>query len=71
MRLCEVEAPPFKETKRGVLFAQMLREAGLTNIRTDSVGNVLGERPGAAAAAAPGRSRPISTRSFPRARTSW
>ena len=47
MRLCEVEAPPFKETKRGVLFAQMLREAGLTNIRTDSVGNVLGELTGA------------------------
>ena len=47
MRLCEVEAPPFKETKRGVLFAQMLREAGLTNIRTDRVGNVLGELTGA------------------------
>ena len=47
VRLCEVEAPPFKETKRGVLFAQMLREAGLTNIRTDSVGNVLGELTGA------------------------
>jgi tripeptide aminopeptidase len=47
VRLCEVEAPPFKETKRGVLFAQMLREAGLTNIRTDSVGNVLGELAGA------------------------
>jgi acetylornithine deacetylase/succinyl-diaminopimelate desuccinylase-like protein len=49
VRLCEVEAPPFKETKRGVLFAQMLREAGLTNIRTDSVGNVLGELAGAQA----------------------
>ena len=47
VRLCEVEAPPFKETKRGVLFAQMLREAGLTNIRTDRVGNVLGELTGA------------------------
>jgi tripeptide aminopeptidase len=47
VRLCEVEAPPFKETKRGVLFAQMLRQAGLANIRTDSVGNVLGELTGA------------------------
>ena len=47
VRLCEVEAPPFKEAARGVLFAQMLRDAGLTNIRTDSVGNVLGELTGA------------------------
>jgi acetylornithine deacetylase/succinyl-diaminopimelate desuccinylase-like protein len=47
VRLCEVEAPPFKETKRGVLFAQMLKEIGLTNIRTDKEGNVLGELAGA------------------------
>jgi acetylornithine deacetylase/succinyl-diaminopimelate desuccinylase-like protein len=47
IRLCEVEAPPFKETKRGVLFAQMLKEVGLTNIRTDKEGNVLGELAGA------------------------
>ncbi len=47
IRLCEVEAPPFKETKRGELYAQLLREAGLTNVRTDAVGNVLGEHTGA------------------------
>jgi acetylornithine deacetylase/succinyl-diaminopimelate desuccinylase-like protein len=47
VRLCEVEAPPFKETKRGVLFAQLLREAGLANVRTDKEGNVLGELAGA------------------------
>ena len=47
IRICEVEAPPFKEQKRGVLFAQMLKEAGLTNIRTDKEGNVLGELAGA------------------------
>jgi acetylornithine deacetylase/succinyl-diaminopimelate desuccinylase-like protein len=43
IRICEVEAPPFKEQKRGVLFAEMLKAAGLTNIRTDKEGNVLGE----------------------------
>lgn len=48
-RICEVEAPPFKETKRGELYAQMLREAGLTNVRTDKEGNVLGELAGAQA----------------------
>ena len=47
IRICEVEAPPFKETKRGELYAQLLREAGLQNVRVDKVGNVLGERPGA------------------------
>jgi acetylornithine deacetylase/succinyl-diaminopimelate desuccinylase-like protein len=46
VRLCEVEAPPFKETKRGELFAAMLRDIGLTNVRTDRVGNVLGELTG-------------------------
>jgi acetylornithine deacetylase/succinyl-diaminopimelate desuccinylase-like protein len=48
IRLCEVEAPPFKEQRRGVLFAQMLEEIGLTNVRTDKEGNVLGELVGAA-----------------------
>lgn len=48
-RICEVEAPPFKESKRGVLYAQLLREAGLTNVRTDKVGNVLGDFRGAQA----------------------
>ena len=49
VRLCEVDAPPFKEQKRGVLFAQMLKDIGLVNIRTDKEGNVLGELPGAGA----------------------
>jgi acetylornithine deacetylase/succinyl-diaminopimelate desuccinylase-like protein len=46
-RICEVEAPPFNEGKRGELYAQMLRDAGLTNVRIDKVGNVLGEYAGA------------------------
>jgi tripeptide aminopeptidase len=47
VRICEVEAPPFNEGKRGELYAQMFREAGLTNVRIDKVGNVLGEHAGA------------------------
>ncbi|MEW6320245.1 MAG: M20/M25/M40 family metallo-hydrolase [Acidobacteriota bacterium] len=46
IRLCEVEAPPFKEARRAELYARLFREAGLQNVRIDRVGNVLGERPG-------------------------
>ena len=46
VRLCEVEAPPFKESKRAQLYAQMLKEAGLINVRVDKEGNVLGEKRG-------------------------
>ncbi|HXG89278.1 MAG TPA: M20/M25/M40 family metallo-hydrolase [Vicinamibacterales bacterium] len=46
VRLCEVEAPPFKETKRAQLYAQMFKEIGLTNVRIDKEGNVLGEKRG-------------------------
>src|SRR5580700_978230 len=46
IRLCEVEAPPFEEAKRAQLYAQMLRDAGLKNVRIDAEGNVIAERPG-------------------------
>jgi tripeptide aminopeptidase len=46
IRLCEVEAPPFREARRAQMYAQMLREAGLKNVRIDSEGNVIAERPG-------------------------
>jgi tripeptide aminopeptidase len=49
IRICEVEAPPFQEAKRGELYAGLLREAGLKNIRVDAEGNVIAERPGATA----------------------
>ena len=48
IRICEVEAPPFHEAKRGELVASIFREVGLKNVRTDPEGNVIGERPGAA-----------------------
>jgi acetylornithine deacetylase/succinyl-diaminopimelate desuccinylase-like protein len=46
IRLCEVEAPPFKEARRAAMYADMLKQAGLTNVRIDKEGNVLGERRG-------------------------
>src|SRR5690554_6409950 len=46
IRLCEVEAPPFKEQKRAELYAQMFKEIGLTSVRIDKEGNVLGEKRG-------------------------
>ena len=49
VRVCEVEAPPFKETKRAQLYAQMFRDIGLQNVRIDKEGNVLGEKRGAQA----------------------
>ena len=49
IRICEVEAPPFKEVKRAELYAQLFKEAGLTNVRIDREGNVLGEKRGTAA----------------------
>jgi len=44
--LCEIPAPPFKETARGVAYRAAFERAGLTNVRIDAVGNVIGERRG-------------------------
>src|SRR5262249_43271725 len=49
IRLCEIEAPPFLESRRAQLFAQLLREAGVKNVRLDAEGNVIGERNGQSA----------------------
>ena len=46
VEICEVDAPPFKESKRAELYARKFRELGLQNVRIDKVGNVLGDRPG-------------------------
>ena len=48
-RFCEVPAPPFKETARGEVLRKAFDAAGLQNVRVDRAGNVLGDRPGAAA----------------------
>ena len=46
VELTEIPAPPFKEKERGIRFAEMLREAGLTDVTIDEVGNVIGRRKG-------------------------
>lgn len=46
IELTEIPAPPFMEEARAERFAEMLREAGLTDVRIDEVGNVIGRRPG-------------------------
>ena len=47
VRITEVPAPPFKEAARGALLKRLLSSAGL-RVSTDSLGNVIGERPGLA-----------------------
>src|SRR5687767_12834370 len=45
IELTEIEAPPFKETRRGEEFGRRLAALGL-KVRTDTEGNVIGERTG-------------------------
>ncbi len=44
--LTEIEAPPFKETIRGIKYAEMLRAEGLDSVWIDDAGNVIGLRKG-------------------------
>ena len=44
--LCEIPAPPFKETARGIAYKAQFEQLGLTNVRVDAIGNVIGERRG-------------------------
>ena len=46
IELTEIPAPPFGEEVRAKRFAEMLREAGLSDVIIDDVGNVIGRRPG-------------------------
>lgn len=48
IRLCEIPAPPFKEAARAEAYAVAFRAAGLTDVRIDAEGNVLGQRQGRA-----------------------
>jgi tripeptide aminopeptidase len=41
-RICEIPAPPFKEQERGRYFASRFAELGLSDVHTDSAGNVIG-----------------------------
>jgi len=46
VKLTEIPAPPFKETARGNAYMAMLRDAGLTDVEMDGIGNVMGVRKG-------------------------
>ena len=46
IELTEIPAPPFKEGKRAIRFAEMLREAGLEDVSISEVGNVIARRKG-------------------------
>jgi len=45
--VCEIPAPPFKEAARAADVSRRFEQLGLRNVRIDSIGNVIGERPGA------------------------
>lgn len=44
--ICEIAAPPYKEATRAAEFRRRLLALGMTNVRIDSVGNVIAERRG-------------------------
>ena len=46
IQITEVEAPPFKEEKRAKVFAELLRQSGLSDVSIDAEGNVVGVRKG-------------------------
>jgi len=49
IQITEIEAPPFKEDKRGKAYLEMLRQNGLANVEMDPEGNVMGVRKGVGA----------------------
>jgi tripeptide aminopeptidase len=48
IRLCAIPAPPFGESARAAALKRTFESVGLTNVRIDAAGNVLGERAGLA-----------------------
>ena len=45
--LTEIPAPEFKEERRAKAFMKLLQDAGMSDVRMDSIGNVIGMRKGA------------------------
>ena len=44
--ICEIPAPPFKEERRAAEMKKRFEALGIRNVRIDSIGNVIAERPG-------------------------
>ncbi|MHB1194967.1 MAG: M20/M25/M40 family metallo-hydrolase [Longimicrobiales bacterium] len=55
MELTSIPAPPFAEAARARRMAELLAEAGAVGVRTDEVGNVLGDLPAGCGPAPSGR----------------
>lgn len=53
IKIAEIPAPTFEEQKRGEYFKKRFAEIGLKNVRTDEVGNIIGERMGTGGKNAP------------------
>ena len=49
IRICQIPAPPFHESARAAAMKTAFEQAGLSNVRVDRVGNVLGDWPAVAA----------------------
>lgn len=49
IRLTEIPAPPFKESERAKVYAELFRQHGLSDVEIDPEGNVLGVRRGSPA----------------------
>jgi tripeptide aminopeptidase len=47
IRITSIPAPPFHEEERSLYLEEQFKALGLENVRRDSLGSVLGERPGA------------------------
>ena len=46
IQITEIPAPPFKEEKRGRVYADLLKQSGVSDVQIDSEGNVIGLRKG-------------------------
>ena len=46
VELCEIPAPPFLESARAEAYRDRFEQLGLTEVRIDAVGNVIGVRAG-------------------------
>jgi hypothetical protein len=46
IELTQIPSPPFKESARAAEYKKRLAAIGLKNVRIDSIGNVVAERPG-------------------------
>jgi tripeptide aminopeptidase len=46
IRICEIPAPPFLETRRGEELKRLFTTLGLRDVQIDRAGNVIGTRPG-------------------------